>query len=181
MATVSSAEVLTHQGSDGAPADSLTSSPAPSPPRQCIDPQQGGRPQASKGGSRLTGSKRALSSRSNQDSARQLMTKQRIGRASAVGLRSSAEGRRLSCAAVADTSRSLDGVVDSGPVVEGSQGEGGRAVPVGQRSKALRQSVDLKQGKTQAVHMTGADSQVEAKAAAARKSGSKKTTLSSLG
>lgn len=171
-----SAGGLTHQGSAGTPADSPSTTPTPSPPRQCVAPQPGSRPQASRGGSRLTGSKRALSSRSNQDSARQLMTKQRIGRASAVGVRSSAEARRISCAA--DASRSLDDVANSGQGLEGGQGEAGRAVPVGPRSKALlRRSVDLKQGDNQAVPMTKAESLVEAEVAAARKAGGKKVGL----
>ena len=178
VGTTSNAEGLTHEGLNGTPADSASTTPNPSPPRQCVAPQEGSRPHASRGGSRLTGSKRALSSRSNQDSARQLMTKQRTSRASAVGVRSSAEARRLSCVA----SKFLDDVVNSGQGVEASRGEAGRAVPVGQRSgPLLRRSVDLKQGNNQAVAMTKAESQVEAEVAAAQKTGSKKVSLLSLG
>lgn len=105
------------------------------------------------------------------------MTKQRIGRASAVGIRSSAEARRLSSAA--DASRSLDDIANSGQELEG---QAGRAGPVGQGSKALlRRSVDVKQGDNQTVLMTKAESQVEGEVAAARNAGSKKGGLLSLG
>ena len=189
VTTASSTEGLTHQGgSDETPAGSPSITPTPSPPRQLTGPKQTGRPQATKSSSsiRLTGSKRALSSRSNQDSARQLMTKQRIGRASTVGVRLSSDARRLSCAAITDASDSLDGVGHSGSVSEAAtagEGAADRAGALGQHSRALlRQSVDAKQGNSQAVHMSRAESQgAAAKSAAARKASSKTVSLSSLG
>ena len=188
--TISDTEGLTRQGSDTIPpAGSPSITPTPSPPRQRTAPRQSGRALASKGSSssiRLTGSKRALSSRSNQDSARQLMTKQRIGRASAVGIRSSTDARRLSSAAVGDASRSVDHVGTSGHVApEGAteaDGAAARAGAVGQHNRALlRQSVDLKQGNSQAVRLGRAESHVEPRAAAARKVVSEKISLPSLG
>ena len=180
----------THQGSGGTPlAGSPSITPTPSPPKQRNPPKQAGRALASKGSSssiRLTGSKRALSSRSNQDSARQLMTKQRIGRASAVGTRPSAEARRSSGAAVADGSRTMNMERVSGQVAGGSavvEGAAARAGAEGQQDRALlRQSVDLTQGRIQAVHTGRVESQGGAsKAAAAKKGVSQKVSLSSMG
>ena len=190
--TISDTQGLTSVASDGTPpGGSPSSTPTPSPPRQRTAPkQQGftGRALASKGSSsiRLTGSKRALSSRSNQDSARQLMTKQRISRASAVGIRSSAEARRLSSAAAADASRSMDNVGTSGQTAsEGAVAAAGAAVRAGgvrqHNSALLQQSLDLKEGNSQAVHLGRAEYRTEPRAAAARKAVSQKVSLPSLG
>ena len=110
------------------------------------------------------------------------MTKQRLGRASAVGIRSSAEARRLSSAAAADASRSVDKVGASGHVAceDGIAAEGAavRASAVGQHNRAqLRQSLDMKQGNSQAVHVGRADIDAELRPSAARKVVSQKVNL----
>ena len=80
----------------------------------------------------------------------------------------------------------MDNVGASGQVAsEGAVAAAGAAVRaggVGQHNRALlRQSLDLRQGNSQAVHMGRAESCTEPRAAAARKVASQRASLPSLG
>ena len=108
------------------------------------------------------------------------MTKQRIGRASAVGIRASADARRRSSAAAAGASRSVDNVGNSACLAFEStiaaEGVAARAGAVGQHNRALlRQSLDLKQGNNEVRAEPHAESR-----AAARKVVSQKVNVPSL-
>lgn len=89
------------------PTESPSMSRSPSPPINWGVAQPSTKLQVSQASSstRLTGSKRALSSRSNQDSAQQLMPKQRLGRVSTAGRSSTGV-----CRSSADVGRSLSGI-----------------------------------------------------------------------
>ncbi len=123
------------------PSDSPSISRSPSPPPQqtaaTIASQLSTKLPISKAssGTRLTGSKRALSSRSNQDSARQMMPKQRMGRLSTAGRSSSGVGR-LSAVA----SRSSVGTADVGRSCAVVGRSSGNALDLGQSSSDTKDS-----------------------------------------